>query len=133
MKITTRQFIAVASAPLIAGLLGCRSTSARPAVSGASIAGAEQRMADLKLSLPRPNQASATLRPAVVAGKLVFVSGHVSRTAAGNSITGRVGDDLSLEAGKAAARECGLSILATLRHALGSLDRVRRVVKVLGM
>jgi len=64
---------------------------------------------------------------------MVYVSGHGPLKSDKSLITGRVGEDLNLEAGKAAARQVGLAILATLRAELGSLDRVKRVVKVLGM
>jgi enamine deaminase RidA (YjgF/YER057c/UK114 family) len=69
----------------------------------------------------------------VIAGNLAFVSGHGPLKTDGSLIRGRVGDDLDVESGKAAARQTGLAILATLRTGLGSLDRVKRVVKVLGM
>ena len=72
-------------------------------------------------------------KPMVLSGKLVYVSGHGPLQPDGSSILGRVGADLELDAGKAAARQVGLAILATLRSGLGSLDRVRRVIKVLGM
>jgi enamine deaminase RidA (YjgF/YER057c/UK114 family) len=66
-------------------------------------------------------------------GNLVYVSGHGPLRPDETYITGRVGTDLTLEEGKAAARQTGLAILASLRSALSSLDRVQRVVKVLGM
>ena len=93
----------------------------------------ERRVVQLKLTLPPANKPSATLTPVVVSGNLAFVSGHISRAADGQLITGRVGEELTLAQGKDAARQCGLAVLASLRQELGSLDRVRRVVKVLGM
>lgn len=69
----------------------------------------------------------------VIAGQMAYVSGHGPLKPDKSLITGRVGADLDLEKGKAAARQVGLAILATLRAELGSLDRVRRVIKVLGM
>lgn len=75
----------------------------------------------------------ATIRPVVVVGRLAFVSGHISRAADGTVITGRVGEELDVAAGRHAARRCGLAILSSLRAELGSLNRVRRVVKVLGL
>jgi enamine deaminase RidA (YjgF/YER057c/UK114 family) len=68
-----------------------------------------------------------------VSGNLAYVSGHGPLKTDGSLITGRVGADLDLEAGKLAARQVGLAILSTLRSHLGSLDRVKRLVKVLGM
>jgi enamine deaminase RidA (YjgF/YER057c/UK114 family) len=72
-------------------------------------------------------------KPVVVAGNFAYVSGHGPLKADGTLITGRVGSDLDLAAGKAAARQTGLAILASLRAALGSLDRVQRLIKVVGM
>ena len=72
-------------------------------------------------------------KPVVVTGNMAYVSGHGPLNADGSLITGRVGADLDLAAGKAAARQTGLAILASLRASLGSLDRVQRVVKVLGL
>ncbi len=95
----------------------------------------ERRVAELKLTLPAPTKPgpAATITSVVVSGNLAFVSGHISRYADGKLITGRVGEELTVAQGKDAARQCGLAILAQLRQELGSLDRVRRVVKVLGM
>ncbi|PAW84734.1 MAG: hypothetical protein B9S33_11170 [Pedosphaera sp. Tous-C6FEB] len=95
----------------------------------------ERRVVELKLTLPPSSKPgpTATLTSVVVSGNLAFVSGHISRAADGKLITGRVGEELTVAQGKDAARQCGLAILASLRQELGSLDRVRRVVKVLGM
>ncbi|MBI3882022.1 MAG: RidA family protein [Verrucomicrobia bacterium] len=94
---------------------------------------AEARIAELNLHLPPPPKPGGIYKPVVVAGGLAYVSGHVSRTPAGELITGRVGKDLTLEQGKAAAREVGLAILTALRAEFGSLDRVKRLVKSLGL
>ena len=72
-------------------------------------------------------------KPLVVAGSFVYVSGHGPLKPDKSLITGRVGADLTLDQGKAAARQVGLAILATIRSELGSLDRVKRVIKILGM
>jgi enamine deaminase RidA (YjgF/YER057c/UK114 family) len=101
-----------------------------PAVADAK---PEARLAELKLELPSAPKAMGLYKPVMLAGNLAYASGHGPFRADGTLITGRVGADLDLEAGKAAARQTGLAILASLRAALGSLDRVRRVVKVLGM
>ena len=94
---------------------------------------AEARLKELKLELPPAPKPVAVYRPLVVVGNLAYVSGHGPLNADKTLITGRVGADLSLDQGKAAARQVGLAILATLRDQLGSLDRVKRLVKVLGM
>jgi len=93
----------------------------------------EKRLVELKLQLPPAPKPVAVYKTLVVAGNLAYVSGHGPLKADKSTITGRVGDDLDLDAGKAAARQVGLAILATLRAELGSLDRVKRLIKVLGM
>jgi len=94
---------------------------------------AEQRLAELRLELPPAPKPVAVYKPLVVVDQLAYVSGHGPLRPDKTLITGRVGADLDLAAGKLAARQVGLAILATLRAQLGSLDRVKRVVKVLGM
>ena len=93
----------------------------------------EQRIAELKLELPPAPKPLALYKPLVVTGNLAFVSGHGPLRVDKTLITGKVGADLDLEAGKAAARQVGLAILATLRAELGSLDRINRLIKVLGL
>ena len=93
----------------------------------------ESRVAELKLELPPAPKPVAVYKPLVVAGNMAYVSGHGPLKADKTLITGRVGADLDLAEGKAAARQTGLAILATLREQLGNLDRVKRVIKVLGM
>jgi enamine deaminase RidA (YjgF/YER057c/UK114 family) len=93
----------------------------------------ESRRAELKIVLPPPPKPVAVYKPLVVFGNIAYVSGHGPLKPDKTLITGRVGQDLDLAAGKEAARQVGLAILATLRSELGSVDRVRRVIKVLGM
>jgi enamine deaminase RidA (YjgF/YER057c/UK114 family) len=95
--------------------------------------GAEARLAELKLILPPPPKPVATYRTAIRHGDLLYVSGHGPLNADGTLHTGKLGADLALEQGQAAARQTGLTILATIRDQLGSLDRVVRLVKALGM
>lgn len=87
----------------------------------------------LGLSLPPPPPKGGVYKPVVVVGNIAYVSGHGPYLADGGMIRGRVGDDLTLAEGHAAARQTGLALLATLQKELGSLDRVKRVVKLLGM
>lgn len=93
----------------------------------------EQRLEELNIQLPDAPQPVAIYRPAVQVGNLLFVSGHGPNRADGTQITGKVGVELTAEEAKEAARVTGLCILSTVRSTLGSLDRVVRVVKVLGM
>jgi enamine deaminase RidA (YjgF/YER057c/UK114 family) len=73
----------------------------------------------------------AVYKPLIIVDRLAYVSGHGPLKPDKSLIVGRVGTDLNLEQGKAAARQVGLAILATLRSELGSLDRVKRVIKIL--
>ena len=93
----------------------------------------EERLSQLQLTLPPAPRPVAVYRPVVVVQGLAYVSGHGPVCADGSLIKGRVGAELDLEQGHAAARQVGLAILSTLRAHFGSLDRVRRVIKVLGM
>lgn len=93
----------------------------------------ESKIVELKLELPPAPKPVAVYRPLVISGNLAYVSGHGPLRSDKTLIVGRVGADLSLEQGKAAARQVGLGILSTLRSQLGTLDRVKRVIKVLGM
>ncbi len=94
----------------------------------------EKRLEELKITLPAAPKPLAKYKPTVQVGNMLYVSGHgPARPADGKPILGRVGDNLSLEQGKEAARLVGINILATVRNALGSLDKVKRLVKTLGM
>ena len=90
---------------------------------------AETRLADLGLTLPEAAAPVAAYVPVVIAGDTAYVSGQLPFVG-GKLVTGRLGEDVSLEAGVEAAQACALMILAQLKAALGSLDRVERVVKL---
>lgn len=90
---------------------------------------AETKLAELGLTLPAAAAPVAAYVPVVIAGGMAYVSGQVSFVD-GVLVKGRLGEDMSLEQGIAAAQGCGLMILAQLKAALGSLDRVERVVKL---
>ncbi|MGD9723887.1 MAG: RidA family protein [Pirellulales bacterium] len=94
---------------------------------------AEQRLAELKLELPPAPKPAGVYKPVVVSGSMAYVSGHGPLLPDGKMLTGRIGTDTDLHGGERAARQTGLAILASLRASLGSLDRVVRVVKLLGM
>lgn len=93
----------------------------------------ESRLAELKLELPPAPRPMGVYKPLVVIGHLAYVSGHGPLLSDQTLMVGRVGSEVDAAFGKAAARQTGLAILATLRANLGSLDRVKRVIKVLGM
>lgn len=89
----------------------------------------EARLAELGLTLPEPAAPVASYVPVVVAGGFAHVSGQLPFVE-GKVSTGRLGEDVSLEQGIAAAQACGVMILAQLKAALGSLARVERIVKL---
>jgi len=93
----------------------------------------DSRLSELNLELPPAPKPAGVYKPIVISGDMAYVSGHGPVQADGSLISGRIGQDVDQQAGYDAARQTGLAILATLRTNLGSLDRVRRVVKVLGM
>lgn len=94
---------------------------------------ADERIKELELQLPEAPKPGGIYTPAVEVGNMLYVSGHGPVQLDGTLITGRVGEDLNEEQGRQAARQVGLTILATLIAHLGSLNRIERVVKVLGM
>lgn len=94
---------------------------------------AEQRVQELGLELPPAPKPLGVYRPLVMVGNLAYLSGHLPVLPDGSLLKGRVGEDVDVPAGYQAARQVGLTILATLRASLGSLDRVQRIVKTFGM
>ena len=93
----------------------------------------EERLRELGIELPEPPPPVGNYIGAVTVGNLVFLSGHGPRSASGEYSSGKVGGELTPEQGQEEARQVGLNMLATLRAEIGDLDRVRRVVKTLGM
>jgi enamine deaminase RidA (YjgF/YER057c/UK114 family) len=94
---------------------------------------AEAKLVELKIELPPPPKPGGVYKPVVIVGNLAYVSGHVSLKQDGTIMTGRVGSEVDQAAGKLAAEAAGKAILTTLRVNLGSLDRIKRVIKTLGM
>jgi len=94
---------------------------------------AETRLTELALTLPPAPPKGGVYKPVVIVGNIAYVSGHGPYLPEGDYITGKVGSELSLDEGRQAARQTGLALLATLRDNLGSLDRIKQVVKLLGM
>ena len=98
------------------------------------MATAEERIRELGLTLPAPRiPAGSDHVPYVRTGNLVFVGGDVSRRPGGSVLTGKLGEDMTTEEGYQAARGIVLSVLATVRSAIGDLEEVVRVVRVFGM
>jgi enamine deaminase RidA (YjgF/YER057c/UK114 family) len=92
----------------------------------------EERLQELGVDLPAPAAPVAAYVPCVRTGNLVYVSGQVPSVDGKPTHLGHLGDDVDLEAGRAAARTCAVNVLAALKAELGELSRVRRVVKVTG-
>lgn len=90
----------------------------------------EQHLADLGVTLPQPAAPVAAYVPAVEQGGLLHISGQISFAEDGSLIKGRLGENMDIDAGIAAARRCGIMLLAQMKAALGSLDRVERIVKL---
>jgi enamine deaminase RidA (YjgF/YER057c/UK114 family) len=90
----------------------------------------DQRLNELNINLPQPAAPVAAYVPSVEMGGLLHISGQISIDEDGSLIKGRLGEDADLEAGQQAARRCGIMLLAQIKAALGSLDRVERIVKL---
>ena len=95
---------------------------------------AEAKIKELGITLPPPPKPGGNYVPGVRVGNLLFLSGHGPRRVDGQPAgRGKVGRDLSTEDGYKVAREVGINLLGTAHALLGSLDKVKRIVKVLGM
>lgn len=94
---------------------------------------AEARIAELGLEIPPTPSIGGNYSPVVVVGDLCYVSGQVPLLPNGQMLKGRVGSEITEQEGYQAARQVGLTMLATLQANIGSLDRVSRIIKVLGM
>lgn len=93
----------------------------------------EQKLKELGVELYPPTKPMANYVKAVRTGNLIFLSGHGPTFADNTNITGKVGKDLTLEEGAKAARQVGIALLSTLKGEIGDLNKVTRIVKVLGM
>lgn len=90
----------------------------------------DQRLAELGITLPAAAAPVAAYVPTVEADGILYVSGQISFAEDGSLIKGRLGEDVDIEGGIAAARRCGIMLLAQMKAALGDLDRVERIVKL---
>lgn len=93
----------------------------------------DRKLEAMGLELPPVSEAVGIYRPVVVVDNMAWLSGHIPRTADGEIMRGKAGGDVTLQRGQQAARQCGLAMLASLKAELGSLNRVRRLVKTTGM
>ena len=93
----------------------------------------DSKVSELNLDLPPAPTPMGVYKPIVIVGNIAYLSGHGPLQSDGSLFKGRVGSEVDQDAGYAAARQTGLAMLATLKVGLGSLDRVKRVIKLLGM
>lgn len=93
----------------------------------------EQNFAALGLNLPPAPVPLGVYKPYLIDGKYLYVSGHGTVKDDKSLIIGRIGETMNAEDGKIAARQVGLAILSTIKVNLGSLDKIKRVIKILGM
>ena len=93
----------------------------------------EQKLTELGLALPTLPGSKGIYKSCLEVGNLLYVSGHISINEDGSSITGKVGADVDDEEAKRAALQCGLAILTSIKAHFGNLDRIKRVIKILGM
>ena len=94
---------------------------------------ADEQFVRLGLSLPPAPKPLGVYKPYLIDGKYLYLSGHGPVRDDRSLIIGRVGEDLDLEEGRQAARQVGLTMLSTIRTHIGSLNKVKRVIKILGM
>ena len=94
---------------------------------------ADSKLKELGLELPPAPKAVGVYKPAVTVGNICYTSGHLPLTNDGTLLKGCVGKDVDQQAGYEAAQQAGLNLLATLNSHLGSLNKVKRVIKLLGM
>lgn len=93
----------------------------------------ESKLIELGIILPSAPKPVGVYKPVLVTGNLLYVSGQGPLRSDGSLIKGRLGEDMDLEAGKLAARQVGLTMLSTIQTHFGSLNRIKRLVKVFGM
>ena len=93
----------------------------------------ESRIIELNLKLPPAPKPVGVYKPVLVIGSFLYISGQGPVNENGSLFTGKLGADLNLEQGKFAARQVGLTMLSTIKTHFGDLNKIRRIVKVLGM
>lgn len=121
---------------LSVALLSCspkQDESAKQEAAASPAVDIDARLKELNIQLVEPSVPKANFVKTVRVGNLVYTSGHGPDRAEGGPLTGRVGDDLTLEQGQEAARLTGIALLSSLKKEIGDLAKVKRIVKVLGM
>lgn len=93
----------------------------------------ESQIVALNLVLPPAPKPVGVYKPVLIIDKILYVSGQGPMRADGTLITGRLGENMSMEDGKLAARQVGLTMLSTIRNQIGDLNKIKRLIKVIGM
>lgn len=93
----------------------------------------QERIAELNLQLPPAPPLGGIYKPVIIVDKMLYLSGQGPVRNDRSLITGKLGKDLTLEEGQAAARQVGLTMLATIKDQIGDLNKIKRIVKTLGM
>lgn len=121
---------------IIAGIIGCSIyvlLNIGLANAQSARVDAEKNLKALGVTLITPVPPTANFVKAVRAGNMVYLSGHGPDKPGGGQVTGKVGSELTVEEGQAAARLVGISLLSTLKNEIKDLNKVKRIVKVLGL
>ncbi len=122
------------SVMLAIAFLGCNQVEKKESVSDATqIVDIESRLKDLNITLKTPDPPSASFVKTMRTANLVYTSGHGPEKPDGTRVIGKVGADLTIEQGQEAARLAGIALLSSLKAEIGDLNKVKRIVKVLGM
>lgn len=126
--------LAVVCVFVLAGVAALTESSVQPrAVADGTLPDAEKRLQELGLKLPAPAKSLAIYKRIVIVDNMAYLSGHIPIDESGQIMKGKVGRDVDVRRGAEAARRCALGLLATLRNEVGSLNRVKRLVKTTGM
>ncbi len=114
-------------------LFSCSPDKPEASNQQASPVDVEKRLKELGIQLQTPAPPTANYLKAVRTGNLVYLSGHGPNQPGGVQMTGKLGSDLTLEQGQEAARLTGIALLSSLKVEIGDLNKVKRIVKVMGM
>ena len=141
MKLKRSDFIklgsmtAVGSIAIPTLLNSCTNSTGSSNVASCSGSGIdhEQRIKDLGLVLPPAPKPVAVFKPVLVSGNMLYVSGHGPNLPDGSQIIGKVGSDLTIEEGKLAARQVGLTMISVIKEYYGDLNKICRLIKTFGM
>lgn len=115
-------------------LAGALNTISQESTTSTQEVDFEKKLKEMGYTLPSTSKSAiAVYKPVVVVGNMAYLSGHIPRTADGEIITGKAGADATMEEAQEASRRSALAILASLKQELGTLNRVKRLVKTTGM